>query len=267
MITHPIATAEEVVAYSEARHGVAGHIAAMRAALSLRHGEQVRHERERTEGSLDRRRLALGSVTDRVYQRTHRVSGRGIALCILLDESGSMSRGKPIRADVARQAAVLTAEALRGLPGTELEVYAHTSWGDHHEHCLVRYLYGRKNRSPHALGGYGPKGNNYDHQAILTAAALFEENTTGSDRIMIVLSDGYPRGYCYLGTRAVKATKEAVDSVRRRGIRVIGVAIDAYASEAIFGSSNLLKFTDLGRLVADVRALVTRVVRGPSGLA
>jgi hypothetical protein len=265
-IVYPVATVAERAAYAAELSTVVAHKAAMRAALSLKLGEQLRHERERALGRIDRRRLALGAVTDRLYMRTRHEPGRTLGLCLLLDESGSMQGGEPARAVAARQAAVLSVEALRGLPGTELEVYAHTSYGNNHEHCLIRYLYGRKNPSPHSLGGYGPKGNNYDHQAILTCADMFEQNTTARERVMIVLSDGYPRGHRYTGFRALKATKEAVVKVRRRGIRVIGVAIGAYAAEEIFGSPYVLKFTDLHRLVADMRALFTRIVRGPSGL-
>jgi len=48
--------------------------------------------------------------------------------------------------------------------------------------------------------------------------------------------------------------------LRQRGVRVINVAIEDYDSEAIFGASHVLKFPDLGRLVADMRALLTRLV-------
>ena len=94
VIARPLATDEDRHRYDAARRQVRGHVAAMRAAFGLRLGQRTRHERERTEGRLDRRRLGLGPVTDRVFRRIRVEAGRGLALCLLLDESGSMGQGK-----------------------------------------------------------------------------------------------------------------------------------------------------------------------------
>jgi hypothetical protein len=172
---------------------------------------------------------------------------------------------RPAR-DVAREAAVLIVEALRGVSGIELEVYSHTSTGPAERDCLVRCLYGKENPAPMAIGGYAAGANNYDHQAILTAARLFERNTTHHrNRIMLVLSDGNPAGSGYHGAPAIRATRDVVESVRRRGIRVLNIAIDDSQSEAIFGRPNVVKFTDMDRLVVDMRRLVTRIVQRASG--
>ena len=113
------------------------------------------------------------------------------------DHAGLPARGLPVarrvrldgpgitvaREGTALQAAVLLTESLKGIRGIELEVYAHTSCTDREQDCLVRYLYGRKNPVPAAIGSYSPKSSNYDHQAILTAARLFEENTVQSAQV------------------------------------------------------------------------------------
>ena len=260
-IDYPVPRGQDHVKYAAALAQVRGHVAAMRAALAVRLGERVRHVRELTEGRLDCRRLAHGLASDRVFRRVEKTAARGLAIGLLLDESGSMRCGTPPREQVALQTAVLIVEALKGVHGTELEVYSHTSFGAGGEHCLVRYLSGRKSRTPAALGGYKSRSNNYDHQAILTAARLFEENTTGRDRVLIVLSDGAPSGLRYEGTAAIKATRDSVEAVRKRGVRVVGVAIENYAAEPIYGVKDLVKFTDMSRLVADMRRLVEGIVR------
>jgi nitric oxide reductase activation protein len=261
IVIYPQADDHCRAAYSEALADVRGHVAAMRAALSVRLGERVYKQTERREGRLHRRRLALASVTDRVFHQRLTRSAPGLSLALLLDASGSMKHGNPPKYAAALRVALLAAEALKNVPGVELEIYAHRSGGNAHRDCLFQYLYGKRNPLPVTLGGYDACGVNYDHQAILTATDLLVANTKNPRRMLIVVGDGAPNGKGYSGEPAVRATREAVEAVRRRGIRVINVAIEDYASEAIFGSAHVLKFTDIGRLVADMRVLLTRLLR------
>lgn len=247
--------------YEEARRHVREHIAAMRAVFAQRLRERTWFETERSDGLLHPRRLARALTTDRIFRRKHPVPQRGIALCLLLDESGSMGQGPGSRAATALQVAVLIVEALRGLPGVELEVYSHTSCGESEKDCLVRHLHGRRNTELASLGCYAAGRENYDHQAINTVARLFEKSTEGKNRMLLVLSDGSPAGRGYGGEPAIQATREAVESVRRRGMRVLNVAIADHRSEAIYGARHTVKYTDLTRLVTDMRRLVTSIVR------
>ncbi len=261
LVTHPAAGEAARQAYARARQEVQGHIAALRAALAVRLVPRPCDETERPRGRLHPRRLALAPVSDRVFRSRTTRTAPGLALALLLDGSGSMTRGKPAKRDVALRVAVLAVEALRSLPGIELEVYAHTTCGPADRDCLVQYLYGQRNPDRTALGCYGGWRENYDHQAILTAAELFRRHTRNPHRLLIVVSDGAPNGRGYGGAPAIRATREAVEAVRRRGVQVLNVAINEYASEAIFGAAHVFRFTDLGRLVADVRILLGRLVR------
>jgi hypothetical protein len=209
-ITYPSAGFLAPARYNDASQAVRQHVHAMRTAFASRLAERIRHERGIAQGRLDPRRLSMATITDRIFRRTHVQPVPGLALCLLLDESGSMAREKPSRATVALQVAVLVVEALKDVPGIELEVYAHTSCGDDDRDCLVRYLYGRRNQDHYCLGNYGPVRENYDHQAILTAGKLFLANMKQTNRWMIVLSDGAPAGFGYGGCEAIQATKEAV---------------------------------------------------------
>jgi hypothetical protein len=166
---------------------------------------------------------------------------------------------------VALRVAVLVVESLRGTPGVELEVYSHTSCDSNDEDCLVRYLFGKRNPDPASIGAYGCGSVNYDHQAILTASRMFEENTKNENRIMLVISDGRPNGRGYSGPKAIAATRAAVNSVRKRGIRLSAVAIEDYQSEPIYGARHVVRFTDLGQLVADMRKLIVNIIRLSSG--
>jgi hypothetical protein len=263
-ITYPRAGPLARARYNDARLAVRHHVQAMRAAFASRLAERVRHERGKAQGRIDPRRLAQATISDRIFRRTHVQAVPGLAICLLLDESGSMACEKPSRATIALRVAVLVAEALRGVPGIELEVYAHSSCGDDDRDCLVRYLYGMRNQDQFCMGCYGPARENYDHQAISTAGKLFLANTKEANRSMIVLSDGAPAGRAYGGSQAIQATKEAVGQIRRQGIKVLNVAISDYKSEAIFGKDNVLKFTDLSNLVENMRRLIVRLVRRAS---
>lgn len=215
----------------------------------------------RRRGRVNGRQLAKASIDDRIfYQRTEESDKGGMALCLLLDESGSMFSGAPSRFDRARQVATLFVDALGTAPNIEVEVYTHCSTGDDERDCLLRYCYGRRNSS--AASMCEPVGGcNYDHQAIQSAAKLFRENTTQPSRWMIVVSDGAPSGDNYGGEPAVAATRDAVIHIRKSGIRVLNVAIEDYASEEIFGSSWVLKYTNLDDFVLQMKRLVTRLVR------
>jgi nitric oxide reductase activation protein len=204
-------------------------------------------------------------VTDRIYRRKQVKEEPGLALCLLLDDSGSMFEGHPTRASAALRVAVLAIEAFRGIRGIELEVYSHTSTGGNDRDCLVRYLFGKRSNDCSSVGAYGLGNRSYDHQALLTAARLFEENTKHSQRVLIALSDGQPSGHMYGGDPAVQATREAAEAIRRKGMQVLNVALEDYRSEDIFGARNVVKFTDLSELVRNMRILMTRIVRRFAG--
>lgn len=272
IIRHPVPDKLHRDKFDAAKALVRGHVAAMRSVFRLRLGQRNWRERERTSGRIDRRMLGRAAITNRVFYRSHTRSQPGISLCLLLDESGSMGSCRDAsrvsasnKAAVALQVGVLVVESLRTVPGVELEVYSHTSCGPNDNDCLVRYLFGKNNPAPASIGGYGDGDMNYDHQAILTASRLFQENTSNENRIMLVISDGCPNGTRYKGRRAIKATRDAVDSVRRKGIQLLAVAIEDYHSEEIYGARHVVHFTELGQLVADMRKLVTRIIRSSSG--
>lgn len=261
IIEYPRPTAEAKSWFDIARKAVAGHVAPLRRLASLRRTPEAIRLRDRQRGTLDRRRLWRGAFDDRLFSQRSEQRERGMALCLLIDESGSMCHGEPRKIDVAKQVATMFVGAFGGIPGIELEVYAHTSHGDENQDCLVRYLFGRHNRDATIIGSFSDGGENYDHQAIATAAKLFRQNTNHTNRWLIVLSDGLPSGQGYSGAPAIDATRDAVQSVRRQGIRVLNVAIEDFASEKIFGKDFVLKFTDHDNLVNRMRQLMTTMLR------
>lgn len=265
VIVHPDPTDKDNVSrYENAYNEVKDHVAKMRNVFRLRLGERNFTETERREGRLHRRMIGRAMNTNRIFKRDYKRVAKGLSLCLVLDESGSMghvnrSETGRDRAGHALRVAVLIAEALKPVHGIDLEVYSYSSCGTYDKDNLVKYLYGKSNPSTVSIGGYHSGAQNYDHVALKTAGDLFIENTDNDNRLMIVLSDGSPAGYEYGGTNARRATKDAVDDLERRGVKVMNVAIASFDSESMF--KNIIRFLDLPDLINRMRCLVTNLVK------
>jgi len=260
VIVHPVADANSTHRYNMAKAEVKGHIQKMKNVFQFRLGTKVFKETELAEGRIHRKMLSRGMSTNRIFTRSSTRTDKGISLCLLLDNSGSM--GSVSHSHKARNVlttAVTIAEALKGVPGVELEVYSFDSCGGSHEDCYIKYLYGKNNPKIEGIGHYGNGGNNYDHMAIRTATDLFIKNTTNSNRMMIVMSDGQPCGMDYGGYDALRATKKSVQDAEKKGIYTMQVAIDSVCSEEMF--KHFVTFTDMNDLIKRMRKLITRVIK------
>jgi hypothetical protein len=268
VIVHPVAKDKENAArYKNAYDEVKDHVAKMRNVFRLRLGERNFTETERQEGRLHRRMIGRAMSTNRIFKRDYKRVAKGMSLCLVLDESGSMgsvgyTKTGDDRAGHALRVAVLIAEALKPVHGIDLEVYSYASCGENDKDNLVKYLYGKSNPDTASIGGYSSGCQNYDHVALKTAGDLFIENTDNDNRLMIVLSDGQPCGYDYGGRGARLATKNAVDDLERRGVKVLNVAIASFDSESMF--KNVIRFLDMPDLINKMRCLVTNLVKGTS---
>lgn len=242
---------------------ITNQVAATRAVFRIRASkEKPATLREKLHGQIDRRKLAKVSFQKRIFcQKITRPGPGPLALALLLDESGSMCHNNKKR--VAIEAAALLAESTRDLPGIHTEVFSHTSAGNHNQHCLVRRLYGHNQPNLHGLLNYGnDMHENYDHQALLTAADLLKKSAPpNASRLLIVISDGMPHGYNYEGEKAVAAAHAAASSIRKSGTQVLAIAIEDFAAEQIYKPQYTLKWTKLSEFPSQFRALLTRLLR------
>jgi hypothetical protein len=267
VIAHPKPTGGARKRFDAAMAEVKGYVARTKALFAFRLGKRQYTQRERAEGRLDRTRLARAQNSDRIFKTSYTREDKGLAVCLLLDESGSMgwvwvNRDGKISGSAASKAlqiAAMFASALKGVPGVELEVYSYGSCGPDERDCLVKYLYGKQNPELASVGGYEGSFQNYDHIAIRTAGDLFVQNTRNDNRLMIVLSDGAPAGHCYGGAGARRATRDEVQRNKKRGIQTVQVAIQNFRSEDMF--EHVVRFTDFATLIAKMRGLLTKVVK------
>ena len=147
-------------------------------------------------GVLDTNKLAEAfQGVPTVYLREGEVKTDKVAVCVLIDESGSMS-GSRIYA--ARDTAVLINEAMGQVPNVELFIYGHS--GDmKRPYATEMYVYREKEYAPKfALGSVIARSQNRDGVAILEVAKRVRRQTK-NPVLFFILSDGIPCAGSYGG--------------------------------------------------------------------
>jgi cobalamin biosynthesis protein CobT len=194
-----------------------------------------------------------------VYERFGHAKSNKVAVCLVVDESGSMSGSK---IDKATTAAILLAEALKKNKEIELFVYGHSADISFHGSVDMRIY---KEPGYISEGGMGniPRNqlsNNADGYAIYEAAKRVRK-FTNRPCVMFVMSDGAPAASIYNGMDGgVGHTKKMVDKVtKEENMEVIQIAIEGHVpSEKMF--KNYVKFTNLSELPSSLGKLVRKIV-------
>jgi hypothetical protein len=265
-LIHPQVTEQRKSKYLRALQSIKNDIAAMQQAFrQIRVGKRDFSERELIEGRLDRKMLGKAAVTDKIFKRNYTKVETGIAIALLLDESGSMRSST--KDSNCLKAAICMVEAVQKIQGIELEVYSFTSdYGNGVDTNRMQYLHGKDNPQLHSIGAYGEKmDGNFDYMALATANRLLKEKTQQKNKLIIIISDGAPCG-CLGEYDAETLVKKEVTKIRKSGTHVIQIAIeDRMNSEAMYGKENVLHFTDMSKLVVDMKRLFLRIIKSVSG--
>lgn len=183
-------------------------------------------------GLLDTNKLAEAyQGVPQVYIRKGQVKTNRTTVCVLIDESGSMSyRNKDI---IAKKAAVLLNEALGNLPGVDLYIYGHTAdldeFGGRKTTNIKVYREGSNSGDAYSLSASRARFENRDGMAILETARRIRK-FTDSPCLMFILSDGDPCAYEYWGRSAVRDVYDKVKQVESMNFTVVQVCIDTVSS-------------------------------------
>ena len=255
--------------WRESYERVRPYIPAVRRILQSNASELRLEERGHLSGRLDEAKLveAVQGVPA-VYRRRKESASAKVAVCILVDESGSMCgrhEGRT-RAAWAKDAAILLNEGLKDVPNIDLYVYGHTaddpSFGAFTTQ-VVAYR-DRMNRDRHALGARGARYDNTDGVAIREVARRVRAQTQ-APCLMFVISDGAPASWQYSGSvDGVEDTRKAVQEVTRMGFTPVQIAIDA-ALDPSKMFDHYMKFTNLPELPKKLGAIITKAVLKTSG--
>lgn len=178
-------------------------------------------------GLLDTTKLAEAyQGIPQVYVRKGTVQTNKLAVCVLIDESGSMACGR--RMVSARRAAILLNEALKNQPGVELFIYGHSADQLYSGATEINIYKEGKTSNPFALGSARARYENRDGTAIYEVANRVRKLTT-NHILMFVVSDGYPAAHRYGGESAIIDVRNNVDKVEKMDTDVVQISIEYIA--------------------------------------
>lgn len=155
-------------------------------------------------GVLDTNKLAEAyQAVETVYSNKFKRTTPGLDVCVLIDESGSMS-GTNIAS--ARKCAILLNEVFLRLKQCDFYVYGHTADNRHMGEVTINVYRDHWNRNRYALGKVESYFSNKDSVAIEETYKMVRKQTS-KPLLMFVISDGAPNAYGLRGQPAVEEVK------------------------------------------------------------
>ena len=177
-----------------------------------------------------------------------------LALCVLIDQSGSM-RGTNL--NYARKAAIMLERF-----ASELDIPLMVAGHNTGYNCCRLMIYTDFNsamteKDRYSIAGMSASGSNRDGYAIRVCADLLAQRPE-QVKMMIIISDGTPADDGYQGEEAMQDITDTVTEFRRKGMLIYGAAIaeDRDVIEKIYGK-NFLNITNL----ASLPNMMVRLVR------
>ena len=208
-------------------------------------------------GVLDTGKLAEAfQGVQTVYVREGMIRSDRMAVCVLIDESGSMY-GEKIRA--ARDLAVLLNEAVATVPAIDLYIYGHT-YGDrcrdsYYEGRMIAELqvYREKGYAPRkALGSVTDRSGNLDSYAIREAAQRMRKYSACRKNLMFVITDGAPN-------ERYEQLASTVKELEKKGLDIVAVCIEpSYDPSMLY--THHVRFTDRSRLAIDLGKMIKKAI-------
>lgn len=195
---------------------------------------------------VDARAAALtgGRVDEAVYVENLR-RRRDLAVLILLDVSGSVAEAGPAGRTVhehQRSAAAALAVALHDL-GDRVALHAFSSNGRTAVHVtrVKRFADPLDGRVARRLGGLVPGGYTRLGAAVRHGTAIVEATAGTSQRLLLVLSDGFAYDHGYDGRYGEADARRALLEARRRGVGCLCLSVGAGTAPAalrrVFGTA------------------------------
>ena len=234
--------------YEESLSRVRRYIPAFSSILRRNGTDRVRDLRGLRSGFLDTCKLAEAvQGVENIYRQERTVRADRMAVCILVDESGSMD-GEKIQA--ARDTAILLNEALATVKNVDLYIYGHTTENGSFVK-LNAYREGRGRGDKYALGSIEADWSNIDSRAIREAAARVRARTR-EKCLFFVISDGKP-------CEPTSNVKEAVRELSRDGFSFVSIGIDfEYDPSEMY--DNHVSMTDLSTLAPELGKMIKKAI-------
>lgn len=195
------------------------------------------------------------SPPEQIYNE-HRKVARNLGVLILLDASGSATDADPYGLavhDHQRRAAATLAATLEDL-GDRVAVYAFRSKGRHAVHLpAIKSFDQRFGVSGRArLNRLQPSGYTRLGAAVRGAGEILKRDAGTPNRLLLVLSDGFPYDDGYEGRYAEADARRALEELRMDGVGCLclslGAATDTEALARVFGSASHASAATLAEL-------------------
>lgn len=234
--------------YTQSLERVRRYIPAMTTALRGNGSDRTSELRGLRSGSLDTCKIAEAvQGVESIYRQESTVRADRMAVCILVDESGSME-GEKITA--ARDAAVLLNEALATVRNVDLYIYGHTT-EDGAFVKLNAYREGKAVKERYSLGSIEADWGNIDSMAIREAACRVRARTR-ERCLFFVISDGAP-------CENTDNVRKAVTELSRDGFSFVSIGIDfEYDPSTMY--DHHVTMTDMSRLAPELGKMIKKAI-------
>jgi hypothetical protein len=252
-------------------------IGALKNRIKLQAEEAVLFHRGLKSGGLDDGslfKLGIDRKEETLFELREILAKPSIAFGLLIDESGSMRSTSSFctmcctRSAIARDVAIMLAEALSGFDGLKLCVMGHTT-GDNNRGETLWMRHYLTPEHPHIESVMNVAGiaDNLDGYAMESAARCmarwFPEI---ANKHLMVISDGQPAGMGYGGPSAARHMRTVCDKSRVLwGVNIVGIGIDkAYPPEvgaAMYGPGKSVVLDDSMGSLTILANYITRIVQ------
>ena len=252
--------------YNETVKKMKSSIGQLKRKIQLYGDTKIHTIRNQRRGKLDKKmlhKIPLGRPD--LFKNVIVDEDKPLDVCLLVDESGSMGSWKM---DKARQTAIALREALKDNQALNLWVFGHTAdgynWHKEGETNMSVYWSPTYQSDIKAIGSMKARAENRDGMALLASAERVkaESPSMGSNKLMIVISDGEPSADRYRFGVGVPHTKKCVKHLEGQGWSIIQVGISG-ARERIMREmfSNYMLVDNTNELPAKISKIIRKVIK------
>ena len=215
-------------------------------------------------GKLDTAKIAevVGGNTSIYYKVEEDIKTKPFSVCILVDESGSMTfqetRDGEYFHSVAHSITKVLYQAFANiLPEKDIFVYGHSGIATPE----IRVYHDRLNpgfEENFSLQMHQDYRENYDGPAI---ESLYERlrSMTDSNVLFIVISDGQPSGHHYGGTQAFEELKQIMEKCRRDGFVTVGIGFNYGGVKDLYSYHAIIE--DFSTISQQISRVVNKAVK------
>jgi len=215
-------------------------------------------------GAIDENSLHKLAYNDyRIYSEKTIKSKKNIAICLLVDESGSMM--DRCRINLAKEVAFVLSEAMKSVSGLKVCIYGHTAQTENNEDIDITCYKTFDQQDTSSIFEMNAKQQNLDGHAIKYVAKKFAEDSFSFDkRIMFIISDGEPEGYGYSSDPAIKHTGSVCEFCRKKmSIDIIGIGIDnafsTTTAEKLYGKNKSIVLDDVKKSLSVMSRYIRQI--------